>query len=149
MARGRKPRVANLDIAPSSATLAPMSAANVELARRGYEAVARGDLGPVSRLLADDVKWHGGDADATGSCRSRDEALTFLRVALKRRRVGRLVDLIDAGDDVVIIMQPPTVDGVTPPRRANVTTFRDGKVVEMVAFENPEAALTAAGISVH
>jgi ketosteroid isomerase-like protein len=149
MARGRKPRAANLDIAPSGATLPPMSVANVELARRGYEAVARGDLDPISELLADDVRWHGGDPDSIGSCRSRDEALTFLRAALERRGVGRLVDLIDAGDDVVIIMQPPTVDGVTPPRRANVTTFRDGKVVEMVAYENPEAALTAAGISVH
>lgn len=29
--------------------------------------------------------------------------------------------------------------------RANLTTFRDGKVIEMVAYANPEDALTAAG----
>ena len=31
---------------------------NVELARRGYEAFAKGDLATLTELLADDVVWH-------------------------------------------------------------------------------------------
>ena len=117
-----------------------MSKANVEVARRGYAAIARGDLDAVAELLAPDVKWHGGDPDAEGACRNRNEALAFMRNRAMAR-MGQLVDVVDAGDSVVVVMQPPPQDGETPPRRANVTRFRDGQVVEMIAFESPEAAL--------
>ncbi|HEY6397612.1 MAG TPA: hypothetical protein VIX82_09185 [Solirubrobacteraceae bacterium] len=39
----------------------------------------------------------------------------------------------------MIVIRPPDAE-----LRANLTTFRDGKVTEMVAFESPEAALAAA-----
>jgi ketosteroid isomerase-like protein len=126
-----------------------MSAVNVELARRGYEAVARGDLDVISDLLAPDVKWHGGDASAGGACQNRHQALKFMRVAIGRGGVGQLVEVIDAGDRIVVVLQPPSSGSTTPPLRANLTTFRDGKVVEMVAYESPGAGLAAAGIDGH
>lgn len=118
-----------------------MSRANVELARRGFAAIAAGDLQPVAALLAPDVKWHGGNPEDEGACRNREQALAFMRAGMAQRRVGQLVDVIDAGDSVVVVMQPPAQDGETPSLRANLTTFRDGQVVEMIAFASPEDAL--------
>ena len=40
-------------------------------------------------------------------------------------------------------MRPPGPAGTTS-LRANLTTFRDGKVVQMVAYENLQEALDAA-----
>jgi ketosteroid isomerase-like protein len=117
-----------------------VSKRNVELARNGYAAIANGDLDAVEQLLAPDIRWHGGDPDAEGACRNRDQALVFIR-SRAQARMGELVDVIDAGDSVVVVMQPPAEGGETPSRRANVTSFRDGLVVEMIAFESPEAAL--------
>lgn len=126
-----------------------MSSLNVELARQGYEAISRGDLEAVRPLLAPNVRWHGGDPDAPGACRGREEALQYMRAARQRGAVPELVDVIDAGDRVVVILQPPAAQPglAPPPRRANVTTFRDGRVIEMVAHESPEAALAAAGVT--
>jgi ketosteroid isomerase-like protein len=120
-----------------------MAETNAEVARRGYEAVARGQLDAIRDLLAPDVKWHGGDPSAEGACRNREEALAFMRGAANRGGIGELVDVIDAGDHVVVIMRPRVPGDARPPVRANVTTFRDGKVVEIVAYDSPEAALAA------
>jgi ketosteroid isomerase-like protein len=120
-----------------------MSQANVQLARQGYAAIVSGDLDAVASLLAPDVKWHGGDPEAEGACRNREEALAFMRERAMTR-MGELVDVIDAGDSVVVVMQPRGQGDRLPPRRANVTRFRDGQVVEMIAFDSPEAALAHA-----
>src|SRR5436190_71432 len=56
-----------------------MSSANVELARRGFDAAARGDYEVVRELLDPEVKWHGGDPTAPGSCHNREQALAFMR----------------------------------------------------------------------
>jgi ketosteroid isomerase-like protein len=119
---------------------------NVELARHGFEAALRGDLDAIRELLDADVKWHGGDPSAPGSCRNRDQALEFMRQARSRRRVGELVDVVDAGDKVVVIMRPPSEEREQATLSANLTTFRDGKVVEMVHYPKPEDALAAAGV---
>jgi ketosteroid isomerase-like protein len=92
------------------------------------------------------IEWHGGDPSS--GCQNRAEALEFMRQALARRGPDiELVDLVDAGDKVVVIMRPqdPDDEGEEPaPPVANVTTFRDGRVVEMVAYPDPEEALAAA-----
>ena len=121
-----------------------VTAPNVELARRGYAALAAGDLAALQELLAPDIKWHGGVPE--DGCQNRAQALAFIQRD-DRPGLPGLVDVIDAGDDrVVVIVQPPAQDGETPPLRANVTTFRDGRVVEMVAYESPQDACAAAGI---
>jgi ketosteroid isomerase-like protein len=117
------------------------------MARRGFAAAARGDLGAVAEMLAPDVKWHGGDPEYEGGCHNREQALAFMRAARADGRFGELVDVVDAGEKVVVIMQPPPVEGEPQPRRANVTRFHEGQVVEMIAFETPEDALAHAGLS--
>ena len=119
-----------------------VSQQNVELARRGFEALSRGDMDTVAALFDRDVRWHGGDPDAPGACHNRDQALECIWQARARGRVGEIVDIVDAGDRVVVIMRPPGGADL----RANLTTFRDGKVVEMVAYETPDDARAAAGL---
>ena len=123
-----------------------MTETNGELARRGFETALRGDLDDVRDLLDMDVKWHGGDPSAPGACHNREQALEFMRQARSRRGVGELIDVIGAGDKVVVIMQPPSEEGGQATLSANLTTFRDGKVIEMVHYPNPEDALAAAGL---
>jgi ketosteroid isomerase-like protein len=123
-----------------------MSMTNVELARRGYEAALRGDLATVRVLLDPDVQWHGGDPTDPAACHDRDQALAFMRRAQGRQPVAELVELIDAGDQVVLILRPRSADGQPGELAANVTTFRGGKAVEMVHFPSPADALAAAGV---
>jgi ketosteroid isomerase-like protein len=122
-----------------------MSETNVETARRGFEAALRGDLDAIAELLDPDVKWHGGDPTAAGSCQNRDQALAVMRKADVIRGAGfELVDVVGAGDKVVVIIRPPSHGESPPAPVANLTTFRDGKVVEMVHYPNPDDALAAA-----
>jgi ketosteroid isomerase-like protein len=123
-----------------------VSETNVELARRGFAAIAAGDLEAVGELMAPDVKWHAGDPDSNYACHNREEALAFMHARQTPRRIGRLLEVIDVGDRVVVVMQPLEEDGVTPPPRAILTTLRDGQVAEMVGFESREAALASAGL---
>ncbi len=123
-----------------------MSAANIELARRGFEAALGGDLGAVGELLDSEVKWHGGDLSAPGACHNREQALEFMRQTRSRGRVGELLDVVDAGDKVVVIMRAPSHEGEQAAPSANLATFRDGKIIEIVQYPNPEDALVASGV---
>ncbi|HEV3228687.1 MAG TPA: nuclear transport factor 2 family protein [Solirubrobacteraceae bacterium] len=122
-----------------------MSESNAELARLGFEAIARGDLDAIEDLLDREVQWHGGHP-GPWSCHNREDALDFIRQARSNGRVGELVDVIEAGERVVVVMRPPgALADSADELRANVTTFRDGKVVEMQAYPSVSAALQAVG----
>jgi ketosteroid isomerase-like protein len=115
---------------------------NGEIARRGYQAVVEGDLEAVRAFLDPDVKWHGGAADGPGSCQNREQAMRFVSAARAKDRVGRLIEIIDAGEKVVVIMEPPGGG-----RTSNVTTFRAGMAVEIVHYPDPNDARVAAGLA--
>lgn len=118
-----------------------MSTANVELARRGFSAALSGDYETIAKLLHPDVKWHGGDPHDPAGCHNREEALAFMQAARRRRPLGALVEVIDAGDKVVVVTRPDPDDSSRVV--ANVSTFRDGQVIEMVHFPDVEQALVA------
>lgn len=123
-----------------------MPQSNAEIARQGFAAIARGDLDAITELLHPDVKWHAGDPDAEFACHNRTEALAWMRGRPQRGAgpLPELADVVEAGDRVVVIMQPPpSAEDPTPGRTANLTTFRDGKVVEMVHYDDAAAALAA------
>ena len=106
----------------------------------------RGDLDAIGELLDPDVKWHGGDpcgrlpepqADARVDAPSeRRRAAPPGEVVEhdRRRRQGRR----DHAAAPARTSEPELV--------ANLTTFRDGKVIEMVHYPNPDDALAAAGV---
>jgi ketosteroid isomerase-like protein len=123
-----------------------VSETNVELARRGWEAAVRGDLDEIAALLDPDVKWHAGDPTAEGTCQNRGQALQWMERARTRRPLPELVEVKDAGDKVVLVLRPEGAPGEEPVLTANVSTIRDGKVVEMVHFDSVEDALRAAGL---
>ena len=120
---------------------------NEEIARRGYEAALNGDLDAVREFLHPEVRWHGGDPNAPGACRNRQEALAVMGRATQNRRIGELVDVRAAGDRVVVIMRPRVEPGEEPRLTANVTTFRDGRAIEMVHYPSPEDALASVSLS--
>lgn len=124
-----------------------MSESYAELARRGWEAALSGDLDAITGMLDPQVKWHGGDPTGPGACRNRQEALEFMREARARQPLPELVEVRDAGDKVVVILRRHASQGQPSSLVANLTSFRDGKVVEMVHYEDPGDALTAAGLS--
>lgn len=114
-----------------------MSEANLALARRGYEAMRQGDLGAAVELLHEDVRWHAGDPEAEGACHGRRQALDFMSRP-GRAGLPELVDMIEAGEDrVLVILRPQDTEA---PLRGQITTFRDGKVVEMVACVRSHSA---------
>jgi ketosteroid isomerase-like protein len=120
---------------------------NVEIARRGFEAALRGDFARIGELLDPEVKWHGGDPSAVGSCQNREQALAFMRQSpvISGGRF-ELVDAVGAGSKVVLVMRARAA-GNPGAVIANVATFRDGKVVEMEHYPNAADALAAAGIT--
>jgi hypothetical protein len=67
-----------------------------------------------------------------------------MRRAAENRRIGELVDVKGVGDKVVVTMRPPTAPGEEPTLTANVTTFRDGRAIEIVHYPDPQDALAAA-----
>jgi ketosteroid isomerase-like protein len=122
-----------------------MAESNAERARRGWEAAQRGDLEAIEELLDPDVKWHGGDPSAPGACQNREQTIEFMRHASDRRALPELVEVVDAGDKVVVIMARRAEEGGSE-LVANLTTFRDGKAIEMVHYANANDALAAAGV---
>jgi ketosteroid isomerase-like protein len=122
-----------------------MTETNVELARRGFEAALQGDLDAIGELLHPEVKWHAGDPSAEFACHNRAEALEFMRAGRFRNSSPELVDVVGVDDKVVVITRRSPA-GEAPVLGANLTTFRDGKAIEMVHYPNAEDALAAAGI---
>lgn len=57
-----------------------------------------------------------------------------------------LVDVVEAGDRVVVVMAPrPSDADPQPGRTANLATFRDGLVIEMAHYDDAAEALAALG----
>jgi len=127
--------------APIGGTIGAVPESNVQIARRGFQALERGEIDALAEILDPDVKWHGSEGLTADACHDRDQVLRFIAQARRRGAVGELVEVIDAGEQVVVVMRPPAPEGVTHrPLRANLTTFREGKVVRMVAYQTPEEA---------
>jgi ketosteroid isomerase-like protein len=123
-----------------------MTESNAELAKRGFEAIARGDFDVIAELLDPDVKWHGGNP--ADGCQNRNQTLAWMRNGPRRRQgpLPELVDVVGAGESVVVIMQPaPTDEDPAPQRTGNFATFRGGKVIEMVHYDDAADALAALG----
>jgi ketosteroid isomerase-like protein len=119
---------------------------NADIARQGFAAIARGDFDAILEFLDPEVKWHGGPA--ADGCQNRKQALAWIHGRGDRRAgpMPELVDVVEAGDRVAVIMQPAaSADDPQPQRTANLASFRDGRVVEMVHYADAADALAALG----
>jgi ketosteroid isomerase-like protein len=123
-----------------------MRETNVELARRGYEAAVRGDLEALREFLDPEVKWHGGDPSDPKACHNREQALEAMQQAFLQGGIGELVDVLGAGEKVVVIIRPPAERGERAAPIANMTTFRDGRAIQMIHYPDPDDALAAVGL---
>ena len=123
-----------------------MSEHEVELVRRGYEAFARGDLAAVEELLDPDVHWHGYDEeDPRGGCRSREQAIEFIRNALLTQDVSvEVLEIRQAGEKVLVILQAtPKDDDGQPVPHAELVTVRNDKIASMIVYEDIDQAIAA------
>src|SRR4051794_24071125 len=83
-----------------------MAASDVELLRHAWEAFARGDLTGATDVLDPAVRWYGAeDPDAEGACHNRDDALAFIQRALDDGVTAEPLDIRDAGDRIVVVLQ--------------------------------------------
>jgi ketosteroid isomerase-like protein len=131
-----------------------MSEQNVELARRGYEALMSGDVDTVFELFDPNLNWQGWGPPA-GDCHSRAEAMMVIKERLAERAIGELVEVIDVDEEqiVVVMRRNPGskrsyADAGLPEghdETANLVTIRGGKVVAMQAYKTKADALAAVG----
>lgn len=118
-----------------------------ELLGKAREALAAGQDGDVAALeplLAPEVEllwWEPGDWD----CHGREAVLATLRDRVQRGAGTARVDLIEAGDALVVARRGKVGEGPEAGTRpATLVTFREGKVVRMRQFRSREEALAAA-----
>jgi hypothetical protein len=120
-----------------------MDAELMEKARAGLRGWQDGDLTALEELLDPHVEllwWEPGEWD----CHSRDDVLRLL-AQRQREGVNRAeVELIDAGEDVLVSVSHTVDRPDWPDEPATVIRLRDGKAIEMRQFKSREDALTAA-----
>lgn len=132
-----------------------MAHENVELAMSLIEAVAQRDLARLIELTDPEVEWHSFIAELGegGVYRGHDGVRRYVNDLNETLEVLRLHpdDALAVGQVVVLVGQLETRgrdSGVeTTVASGYMAKFREGKVVQMRAFREPEAAFQAVGLS--
>ena len=121
---------------------------NVEQARRGYDAFAKGDLTTLSELIADDAVWHvKGVGPLDGDYRGRDQIFGFFgRLAEETGGTFRLdVHDILANDDHTVTLATLSASRggkSVETSVVNVSHNRGGQITEFwTATTDPRASL--------
>jgi ketosteroid isomerase-like protein len=121
---------------------------NVEIARRGYEAFAKGDMATLTELIADDVVWHvQGVGPLDGDYHGRDQVFGFFgRLAEETGGTFRLDvhDILANDEHTAVLCNLSATRGnksiATPV--VNVSHNRDGRITEFwAATTDPQASL--------
>jgi ketosteroid isomerase-like protein len=102
---------------------------NIELAKSGYEAFARGDLEGAMAPLADDIEWIvPGKSSVSGTYRGKEEVGGYwAKLAEKGFKVEAQFWFADG--EKVVCLDHVSADGEEADG-ADVLTFRDGKVAK-------------------
>jgi ketosteroid isomerase-like protein len=127
-----------------------VTASDVQLVRRAWDAFARGDIAAASAVLDPEVRWYAaGEPDGHGACHNRQQALAFMRRALADGLTAELLDVRNAGDRLVAVVHthPPPEWEPSPEPHGELITVRDGNITEMVVYASLDDALAAAGLS--
>jgi uncharacterized protein len=131
-----------------------VSQENIELMRRGYDAMLRRDIEALLSLLDPDVELHDRpEAPDARSYRGHEGVLTALKVSLDAFEDFRLEPerFYDAGEKVVVLLRmvgTGNVSGVPVEEHiAHLWTIQDGRAIALQVYGDPADALTAAGLS--
>jgi ketosteroid isomerase-like protein len=132
-----------------------MSAQNVEVVRRAWQAFNRGDLETFLADAADDVEFEEDPAFPEAAVfRGREEILTYLagfQEAMAEHRF-EVDELRDLGDRVLALLHETargTNSGVDVDQRpAFLYEFRDGVIVRVRAYLDRAEGLAAVGAAV-
>jgi ketosteroid isomerase-like protein len=130
------------------------TASNIEIIFADWlDAMRRGDIETMADRLAPDVVHEGIREDLI--CRNRDEVLHNMRSRAGRVPPVDALELIEAGDHVVMSVRAPGVGVPVDPssdeprgQAVVVFTLRDGLIVHMRDYTHRTDALAAAGASV-
>ena len=118
---------------------------NLERARAGYEAFARGDLGAVSELLSDDIVWHsGGNNILTGDYEGKEAVLGFFGRLMQESEGNFNQDIHDmlANDDhgVALVNVSASRGGNSfEGRVVHIFHMSDEKMTEFWAFPEEQS----------
>jgi ketosteroid isomerase-like protein len=126
-----------------------MKRTNLEIIfERLIASAARKDEATIEELLDQKVVWEGVRPDLV--CHDRKEALDVLRGGMDMDFLINRMELLDAGDKVVLSLQAP---GLPDPQATGIAgqihqvfSFRDGRVVHIRDFLSRTEALEAAGV---
>lgn len=124
--------------------------ANIQRARRAYEAFDKADMATVGELMADDVVWHvGGNGPLTGDYKGKDAVFGFFGKLMQLTGGTFKIEAHDilANDDhtVILVRETAEKDGKKWDSRSVHISHPDseGRVKEFWAFTEDQAAADA------
>ena len=129
-----------------------MSQENVELVRRVYDALNRGDWDAVFRDTHPDFQMTTQRGPEAGTHRRREavQGLGEDYIAAFDNMVFEPEEFLENGDQVVVLVtrraRPKGGSGEIVVRNGHLFTVRNGTILSMKSFPDPEKALEAAGL---
>ncbi len=114
---------------------------NATLARELTDALNRGDMAALDRLIADDVVWH----EIGRSEPRRGKAALAATAAADYSITGTLHDVVANDEHTIALVEASATRGgkSLTYRTAEIFHVRNGKVVERWAFSDDTGAITA------
>ena len=130
-----------------------MSAENVEIVRRSWEAWKQGDAAAGLSCYHPDIVWEPAeDEPDSHTARGLDEVVELMGrwVGSFEDFAGEPLDFIDAGDNIVVEMvftgRPRGSQQEVTLRETQVFTLRDGLIVHVREYRTKDEALAALGL---
>jgi len=121
---------------------------NVTIAREGFEAFERGDMGWMDEHMADDVIWHvGGNSKWAGTYQGKVTVLEMFgrqAQAMGQQPQVDIHDVLGSDDHVVTIgtARATAADGtVVEWKYSQIFHIKDGKVTEVWGMAENDAAV--------
>ena len=129
-----------------------MSQENVEIVRRAYDALNHGDWDAVFRDTHPDFQMTTQRGPEAGTHRRREAVQGFGEdyIAAFDKMVFEPEEFLENGDQVVVLVsrraRPKGGSADIVVRNGHLWTVRDGTILSMKSFPDPEKALEAAGL---
>jgi ketosteroid isomerase-like protein len=129
-----------------------MSQANIEAVRRIYEALNRGDWDGVFRYAHPDFEITTQRGLGAGTHRRRDAIQGYLEdyIAAFDTMVFEPEEFFENGDRVVVFVtrraRPKGGSAEIVVRNGHIWKVREGTILSMESFPDPDKAVTAAGL---